>query len=116
METYAQSGQTTTSSFTGMNQDTVSALYDFPAREYGIQGRWPSPDLAGIASAQIKDPQTWNRYAYVRNNPLKLTDSTGMMLDDCGDDDGCGDGGGGGGGGGGCADPSCRVPLNPFDF
>jgi hypothetical protein len=41
-EPYAQSG-TTDLSFTGMNQDTVSGLYDFPAREYSIQGRWPSP-------------------------------------------------------------------------
>ena len=32
-------------------QDTVSKLYDFPAREYGIQGRWPSPDPSGLSSA-----------------------------------------------------------------
>ena len=31
-EPYAHSG-TTDLSFTGMNQDTVSGLYDFPARE-----------------------------------------------------------------------------------
>ena len=93
-EPYAQSG-TTDVSFTGMNQDVVSNLYDFPAREYGIQGRWPSPDPAGLMSAHLRDPQTLNRYAYVRNNPLSLTDSTGLdptgkseSDDDCeGDDD-----------------------------
>ena len=75
-ETYAGNADP---SFTGMNPDTVSNLYDFPAREYnGIQGRWPSPDPAGISSVDPTDPQTWNRYAYVRNNPLALTDPTGM--------------------------------------
>lgn len=60
------------------NQDTASNLYDFPAREYGIQGRWPSPDPAGIGAANLTDPQTWNRYGYVRNTPLIMTDPTGM--------------------------------------
>ena len=77
-EPYAQTG-TSDLSFTGQNQDTVSNLYDFPAREYGIQGRWPSPDPAGIAAADPADPQTWNRYGYVRNSPLNMTDPTGML-------------------------------------
>jgi hypothetical protein len=32
---------------TGMNQGTGANVYDFSAREYGIQGRWPSPDPTG---------------------------------------------------------------------
>ena len=48
-EPYAMTG-TTDLSFTGMNQDTSSNVYDFPAREYGIQGRWPSPDPGGIGA------------------------------------------------------------------
>jgi len=80
-EPYAQDGATDLS-FTGQNQDTAANVYDFPAREYGIQGRWPSPDPAGIASAQPSDPQTWNRYAYARNDPLALVDPTGE--DSCG--------------------------------
>jgi RHS repeat-associated protein len=76
-EPYAQTG-TSDLSFTGMNQDTVPALYDFPSREYGIQGRWPSPDPAGVSAVSPGDPQTWNRYAYVRNNPLTMTDPTGL--------------------------------------
>jgi RHS repeat-associated protein len=110
-EAYAQSG-TTDLSFTGMNQDTVPNLYDFAAREYGIQGRWPSADPAGIAAASLRDPQSWNRYSYVRNRPLHATDPTGMKCDpeigcDVEDDGGVGDGGGdgGGGGGGGGCDP-----------
>lgn len=62
-----------------MNQDTASNVYDFPAREYGIQGRWPSPDPAGLAAVNPMAPQTWNRYAYVRNSPLESTDPTGMF-------------------------------------
>ena len=76
-ETYAQSG-TADVSFTGMNQDTASNLYDFPAREYGIQGRWPSPDPAGLSAASLSNPQTLNRYAYASNSPLNLTDPTGL--------------------------------------
>jgi RHS repeat-associated protein len=80
-ENYAQTG-TADLSFTDMNQDTVSNLFDFPAREYNaIHGRWPSPDPAGISSAHMKDPQTWNRYAYVGNRPLSSVDPTG--LDKC---------------------------------
>ena len=77
-ESYAETGSADRS-FTGMNQDTVSALYDFPAREYGIQGRWPSPDPAGMSAVDPSDPQTWNRYAYVRNSPLAVVDPTGLF-------------------------------------
>jgi len=77
-EPYAQTG-TTDLSFTGMNQDTSANVYDFPAREYGIQGRWPSPDPSGISSVHIKDPQMWNRYAYIRNSPLDEVDPTGLQ-------------------------------------
>jgi RHS repeat-associated protein len=81
-ETYANSG-TTDPAFTGQRQDTVSGLYDFPAREYSIQGRWPSPDPAGLAAVDPSNPQTWNRYAYALNNPLAIIDPTGMS--DCPD-------------------------------
>jgi RHS repeat-associated protein len=109
-EPYAQTGSTDLS-FTGMNQDTVSNLYDFPAREYGIQGRWPSPDPSGLASVRLSDPQTLNRYAYVRNNPLAMVDPNGLCGEEgdeaCSDTDANGNsGGGGGGGGGGSSDPT----------
>jgi RHS repeat-associated protein len=62
-----------------MNQDVASGVYDFPAREYGaVSGRWPSPDPADISAAHPGNPQSWNRYAYVQNDPLRLTDPQGL--------------------------------------
>lgn len=75
---YAQSG-TSDPNFTGMDQNVASGIYDFPMREYnGNEARWPSPDPGGLASVNPTDPQTWNRYAYVRNSPLMLTDLFGL--------------------------------------
>jgi len=81
-ETYAQSG-TADPSFTGQNQDTGGGAYDFRFREYATQGRWPSPDPAGLAAADLSNPQSLNRYAYVLNNPLGLVDPLGLA-NDCG--------------------------------
>jgi len=81
-ETYASTG-TLEPSYTGqMNdtahrQDTAGGLYDFPVREYEVQGRWPNPDPLGMGAACPKDPQTQNRYGYVRNNPMSYIDPTG---------------------------------------
>jgi RHS repeat-associated protein len=77
---YALSGSADYS-YTGMNQDTSAALYDFPAREYEYQGRWVSPDPAGLAAVDPTNPQSWNRYAYVANNPLAYVDPSGMAQD-----------------------------------
>src|SRR5690349_19388572 len=41
------------------------------------KGRWLSPDPAGLSAVHPDDPQTWNMYAYVRNNPTTLTDPSG---------------------------------------
>lgn len=81
-ETYAPSGAWLVQpDFTGQSGDTTGTtadLYDFPYREYGIQGRWPSPDPAGIAAVNPASPQSWNRYAYALNNPLLLVDPLGF--------------------------------------
>ena len=66
-------------SFTGQQQDTVSGLYDFLYREYNpTQGRWISPDRAGLGAVDVSNPQSWNRYAYVNNNPLSDIDPSGL--------------------------------------
>ena len=41
-------------------------------------GRFIQPDSL---VQDISDPQSWNRYAYVRNNPLKYTDPSGHYID-----------------------------------
>jgi RHS repeat-associated protein len=62
--------------FTGKERDSESGLDNFGARYLGSSlGRFMSPDPMG---GQQDDPQSLNRYAYVRNNPLKLTDPTGL--------------------------------------
>jgi hypothetical protein len=43
-----------------------------------LNGRWLSPDPGGLKVIHLDDPQTWNMYAYVRNNPTTLTDPTGL--------------------------------------
>ena len=63
--------------FTGKERDAETGLDYFGARYYsGAQGRFTSPD-APFADQHIEDPQSWNMYAYVRNNPLKNTDPNG---------------------------------------
>ena len=113
--------------FASYERDSESGNDYAKARFYISRlGRFSSPDkIAG----DLGDPQSLNRYAYVRNSPVNFTDSTGKDPD-CGEDDarihkrrsfqvasldkyllglvaalwtddGCGDSGGGGGGGGG---------------
>ncbi len=82
-EYYAVSSNIADLSFTGQFNGTATGIYDFPYREYSMQGRWPSPDPAGLAAVDPANPQSWNRYAYVLNNPLALVDPLG--LNDCPD-------------------------------
>lgn len=94
-EDYADSGPVFTLNFTGQDEDTVSGtlghgLIDFPAREYSpIQGRWISPDPAGSAAVDLTNPQSFNGYTYVRNNPLAMVDPTGLDGCDWGDPISC---------------------------
>ena len=87
-EPYASSGAID-NSFTGQNQDTTAGLYDFLFREQDPnQTRWTSPDPAGLAAVDPTDPQSWNRYSYVLNNPLRAIDPFGLdcvFLNDSGD-------------------------------
>ena len=41
-------------------------------------GRWLTPDPGGIKVVNLADPQTWNMYAYVTDNPTTLNDPTGL--------------------------------------
>ena len=88
-------------------------LYLTLFRRYSsTQGRWLSPDPAGLGAADPANPQSWNRYAYVLNNPINVVDPLGLAcytgtdgvihcISTCGA--ACAGGGGAGGGGGGAA-------------
>jgi RHS repeat-associated protein len=87
-EKYVPSGGSTGDlDFTGQFQDTQAGLYDFPAREYSTVGRWIQPDPSGLNAVDPTNPQSWNRYAYVLNNPLSNIDPLGL---DCAYDNGDG--------------------------
>jgi RHS repeat-associated protein len=62
--------------FTGKERDQESGLDLMGFRYYAsTMGRFMSPDHLG---GKLEDPQSLNRYAYARNNPLVYTDPTGM--------------------------------------
>jgi RHS repeat-associated protein len=64
--------------FTGKERDAESGLDNFGARyDASSMGRFMTPDPL-MASAKVWNPQTWNRYAYARNNPLAIVDPTGL--------------------------------------
>jgi RHS repeat-associated protein len=67
--------------FTGKERDTESGLDNFGARyNTSSLGRFMTPDPIFMTKHRLVDPQQWNLYAYVRNNPLNLTDPTGKDL------------------------------------
>ncbi|PYT01395.1 MAG: hypothetical protein DMF63_00670 [Acidobacteria bacterium] len=74
--------------FTGYERDSETDL-DFAQARYfrPSSGRFSSPDpFQGSASPQA--PESWNRYAYSYNNPLRYTDPTGNVAGDFYDEEG----------------------------
>jgi RHS repeat-associated protein len=65
--------------FDGMERDAESGLDHTLNRQYSSSyGRWVSPDPGGVKVVNLEDPQTWNLYAFVTDNPTTLTDPTGL--------------------------------------
>jgi RHS repeat-associated protein len=68
--------------FTSKERDSETGLDYFSARYYAsMQGRFTSADPL-LASGRPANPQSWNRYSYVLNNPVRLTDPTGYEDED----------------------------------
>jgi len=66
--------------FTGKERDTESGLDYFGKRYYAsAMGRWTSPDPGKLTSAHLANPQKWNKYNYVLNNPLTMIDPDGQV-------------------------------------
>lgn len=68
-------GMPTDFGFAGQRYDSSTGLIYMGARYYDPSlGRFISPDAI---VQQRNDPQSYNRYAYARNNPLRYTDESG---------------------------------------
>jgi len=44
-----------------------------------IEARWLTPDPSGMAAVDPTNPQSWNQYAYVLNNPVSAVDPLGLF-------------------------------------
>ncbi len=76
--TYSDTGAVgVTRKYTGQEFDPESGLYYYGARYYDpVLGRFISADGIGV---RLGNPQSFNRYSYVLNNPLRYTDPTGHV-------------------------------------
>jgi RHS repeat-associated protein len=64
-----------------LNVDNTMYLDYMHARHYNPNlGRFLSVDPVLDIKQATKNPQGWNRYAYVLNNPLRFTDPTGRQV------------------------------------
>jgi len=67
--------------FTSKERDAETGLDFFGERYFSsAQGRFTSPDSLIAKREWVADPQRWNRYAYVRSNPLRYVDANGEDL------------------------------------
>lgn len=68
--------------FTGKERDQETGLDYFGARYHGSRiARFTTVDPVYTVGDNLVDPQRWNRYAYVRNNPLRYVDPDGRKIE-----------------------------------
>ncbi len=71
--------------FTGKERDAESGLDYFGARYLSsAQGRFTSVDPS-MLSVALRNPQSWNRYSYTLNNPVRYVDPSGELWTPAGD-------------------------------
>ena len=64
--------------YTGQERDFETGQDYFGARYYRAEiGRFTTIDPAQTISENLTDPQRWNRYVYVQDNPLRYVDPDG---------------------------------------
>jgi RHS repeat-associated protein len=77
---YSATADSVRQKFTGYQKDQETNLDFAEARMYeNRHGRFTAVDPL-LASGKSANPQTFNRFAYVLGNPLKLTDKTGLQV------------------------------------
>jgi RHS repeat-associated protein len=79
----------TTLQYTGHERDKWGAGEGPDTLDY-MHARYNSPTLGRFLSidpvtADLRTPQSWNRYAYALNNPISNSDPTGLYTIHCGD-------------------------------
>jgi RHS repeat-associated protein len=68
----------TTQRFTSKEEDPESNLYYFGVRYFSAQcGRFSCTDPRTVTKESLVNPQRWNLYVYVNNNPLAALDPNG---------------------------------------
>ena len=81
-EDFAESGTQEKHHFTGYERDSESGTDYAVNRGYApVVGRFMRPD-PHRGSAVVDAPQSLNRYAYVRNDPVNLNDPLGLIVGD----------------------------------
>jgi RHS repeat-associated protein len=67
--------------FATYERDSTASAQDYAQQRYysNVVGRFYSPDPGGIATANPKDPGSWNRYAYVGDDPVSMYDPEGLV-------------------------------------
>jgi len=64
--------------YTGLERDADQLDHTLNRQYSSNFGRWMTPDPGGRKVVKLDDPQTWNMYAYVGNNPTSLNDPSGL--------------------------------------
>ena len=78
-QVWQQAGTRQSAVFADLDWQVNDPLIPSATREYsdGL-GRWMTPDPGGTKVVSLANPQTWNMYAYVTDNPTTLNDPSGL--------------------------------------
>jgi RHS repeat-associated protein len=78
---WQQAGTRQSAVFADLDWQVNDPLMPSATREYsdGL-GRWMTPDPGGRKVVRLDNPQTWNMYAYVGNNPTSRNDPSGLCF------------------------------------
>ena len=78
-QVWQQTGTRQSEVFADLDWQVNDPLIPSATREYsdGL-GRWMTPDPGGTKVVNLANPQTWNMYAYVTDNPTTLNDPSGL--------------------------------------